>query len=449
MTDDAHDRAMLRRAVYGLLILSTLVHVSARILTAQSRDRHTPFFSANDRSRWSTISALVDERTYSIDQVRLRPGWKSIDMVRHRGDDGQLHFYSSKPPLMATLLAPLYAVIRAVTGLSFAEHPFAVARTMLVLVNLLPLAGCLLLLAWWVERNGETDFGRIFVVACACWATFLTPFANTLNNHLPAAIFVLLSSMCLWRILYSEHPSPWWSVCGGLTAALAAAHELPALAFLAAIGVAWLWLLPRQTLLWFVPAVAVVAAGFFITNDVSHDSWRPPYAHRGDGENWYDYPGSYWIDGRQGVDRGEPSRLRYLVHILVGHHGFFALTPVWCLSVVGIVQWTARGDSRQRYFALLTLSLFAVCVVFYVALRPLEDRNYGGVASGFRWLFWLIPLWLLVMVPAADWIEERRGAKIVGFLLLAISMLSATLPAANPWSHPWLYQCVLTWSTLR
>jgi hypothetical protein len=446
MIDDAQDLAMLRRAVYGLLILSTLVHVSARILTVQSRDRHTPFLSANDRSRWSTISALVDHRTYAIDRVRQRPGWKSIDMVRHRGDDGQLHFYSSKPPLLPTLIAPLYAAVRFLTGLSLAEHPFAVARTILFIVNLLPLAAYLLLLAWWVERNGETDFGRIFIVACGCWATFLTPFASSLNNHLPAAICVLASSLCLWRIWYCESPPLAWFAVSGLAAALAAANELPALAFLVVISATLLWLHPRQTLAVFLPAVAVVAAGFFITNYVAHDSWRPPYAHRADGENWYDYPGSYWIDGRQGVDRGEPSRLRYLVHILVGHHGFFSLTPIWLASLAGIVHWVARGDWRQRYFALLTVGLFVVCVVFYVALRPLEDRNYGGVASGFRWLFWLIPLWLLVLVPAADGMAERRSGRILGFVLLGASMLSAALPASNPWSHPWLYQCVMALS---
>jgi hypothetical protein len=446
MTDDAYDLALFRRAVYGLLILSTLVHVSARILTVQSRDRHTPFLSANDRSRWSTVSALVDYRTYAIDQVRRRPGWASIDMVQHRGDDNRPHFYSSKPPLLATLLAPLYALIRAVTGLTLAEHPFAVARTMLLVINLLPLAGYLLLLTWWVERNGESDFGRVFVVACASWATFLTPFAITLNNHLPSAICVLISSLCLWKLWYSEAPSLGWFAVGGLAAGLAAANELPALAFLAAVSAAFFWLFPRQTLLAFVPAVAIVAAGFFATNYVAHDSWRPPYAHRGDGANWYDYPGSYWIEGRRGVDLGEASRLRYLFHVLIGHHGFFSLTPVWLLSLWGVGRWMTRGEGRHRFFALLAIGLFTVCVVFYVGLRPLEDRNYGGVASGFRWLFWLTPLWLLVMMPAADELAERRETTVLGFVLLAVSMLSVTLPAANPWSHPWFYHGVLRWT---
>ena len=85
--------------------------VTGRIGSARSRDGHTPFFSANDRSRWSMISALVDEGTYVIDRVRERPGWKTIDMVRHVGRDGQPHYYSSKPTLLPTLLAAEYCVI--------------------------------------------------------------------------------------------------------------------------------------------------------------------------------------------------------------------------------------------------------------------------------------------------------------------------------------------------
>ncbi len=283
MNDDAHDLRSLRRTVYALLILSTLVHVSARILTTESRDRRTPFFSANDRSRWSTISALVDHGTYAIDRVRQRPGWKTIDMVRHRGPEGQLHYYSSKPPLLVTLLAPQYWLIRTTTGLSFAEHPFAIARVMLIVTNLLPLAIYLLLLTAWVERNGETDFGRVLVVACGAWGTFLTPFANSLNNHLPAAICVLIATLCVWCIWQLEDPPGHLFGAGGLAAGFAAANELPALSFLVIVGCTLFWLAPRKTLLYFLPAVALVAVGFFGTNQIAHGSWRPPYCASRDG----------------------------------------------------------------------------------------------------------------------------------------------------------------------
>ena len=73
---------------------------------------------------------------------------------------------------------------------------------------------------------------------------------------------------------------------------------------------------------------------------------------------WYDYTferggrqvDSYWKNP-QGVDRGEPSRGIYAVHVLVGHHGIFSLTPVWLLSIAGTVVWMWRG--RERAAALV------------------------------------------------------------------------------------------------
>ena len=42
--------------------------------------------------------------------------WNTIDMVSHKGRDELTHLYSSKPPLLSTLLAGEYIVIRWATG---------------------------------------------------------------------------------------------------------------------------------------------------------------------------------------------------------------------------------------------------------------------------------------------------------------------------------------------
>ena len=74
-----------------------------------------PFLSANDRSRWCTIRALVDDGTYAIDQIVTNPEeyarWQTIDMVKH-ASSGQPHLYSSKPTLLPTLLAGEYFLIQ-------------------------------------------------------------------------------------------------------------------------------------------------------------------------------------------------------------------------------------------------------------------------------------------------------------------------------------------------
>ncbi|MGA2034573.1 MAG: hypothetical protein ABSG68_20185, partial [Thermoguttaceae bacterium] len=106
--------------------------------------------------------------------------------------------------------------------------------------------------------------------------------------------------------------------------------------------------------------------------------------------------------------------------------------------VAGLLAWLWRGpDRRLRGLALGIGAVSVACVGFYLA-RPLVDRNYGGNASGFRWVFWLAPLWLVAMLPALDWMARRRWARGVALALLLVSVLSASYPLWNPWSPPWL-----------
>ena len=87
-----------------------------------------PFLSANDRSRWMTIRSLVEHGTYEIDAIVGQPTWDTIDMVQHRGRDGQLHLYSSKPPLLATMLAGEYWLIHRFSGATLRDHPYEIGR---------------------------------------------------------------------------------------------------------------------------------------------------------------------------------------------------------------------------------------------------------------------------------------------------------------------------------
>ena len=89
--------------------------------------------------------------------------------------------------------------------------------------------------------------------------------------------------------------------------------------------------------------------------------------------------------------------------------------------------------------SVLALVVSVAVIVFYTAMVDDRNRNYGGWTSGLRWLLWLTPLWLLTMLPAADWLAGRRWRRGFAYLLLGISVFSASYPAWNPWRHPWLY----------
>ncbi len=432
----------------GDMEIATLVAEIRPQIEAEER-RQRPFLSANDRSRWLTIRSLVDHGTFEIDEVVDANVWNTIDMVQHRGRDGELHLYSSKPPLLSVVLAGLYWVVQKATGWTLAENPYEVGRTMLLLVNVLPLLLMFGLVARWAERFGTTDWGRIFVVAAAAMGTLLSPFAVVLNNHVVAAVSTAISLDAFLRIWFDgERRVRWFALCGGF-AAFAAADDLPALSLLALLSAALLAADRRAWLLGFFLASAAIVAAFFATNYAAHASWRPPYMHRSEtvaGDNWYDYSytiggrerASYWRDP-QGLDRGEPSKLTYAVHVLIGHHGVFSLTPVWLLSVWGAWLWLRGSDARLKQTAFGVALVTVVCVLFFIALRPQVDRNYGGMTSGFRWLFWQAPLWLLMMLPAADRAARSRAGMAFALLLLAFSVLSASYPTWNPWTQPWIY----------
>jgi hypothetical protein len=425
-----------------------------------------PFLSGNDRSRWLTVRALVEEGTFAIDDLVVEPGWDTIDAVVHPDADGRLRLYSSKPPLLAVLCAAPYWLLHRVTGWTLGDHPFEMGRLLLVLYGLVPLAITILFAFRIVDCIGTSDWGRLWAAALAAFGTLLTTFAVAFTNHLPAAACTAVSGWLLYRIRCHGLRS-WRSFAGaGFCAALAAACELPALAWLAALAAILARCDPRRTVAAALPAAVLVAAAALGTNLVAHGTVLPPYAHRGPtpqpaarqpgpgpGESWnpadwYDYAirlpdgrllESYWRNPR-GVDRGEPSRAVYAWHVLVGHHGIFSLTPAWLLVLPGLTLLAARRRHTTAGEAEVARAIAVVsCVViaFYLA-RPQADRNYGGMTSGFRWAFWLAPLWVAATVPAADVLARSRLGRIIALLLLGLSVVSVAYPTWNPWSMPWI-----------
>ncbi|HUT13217.1 MAG TPA: hypothetical protein VMY42_22200 [Thermoguttaceae bacterium] len=438
-----------------------------------------PFQSANDRSRWCMVRALVEPEMrveghpYAIDKVVAEPNWDTIDMVKHddqgRGGMGpnEGHLYSSKPPLLPTLVAGEYWVIYRLNDvlakvglslttdgrpLSLATHAHVVGRFMLVTINLIPLVIGFLLLARLIERFGTTDWGRIFTMGAAVFGTFLTTFVVTFNNHLPAAVCGVIALYAAVRIWFDGERRLRYFIIAGFFGAMMAANELPALALFAVLSLILLLRAPGRTVLAYLPAAVVVAAGFFGTNWIAHKSLVPPYMHRSDtdkSDNWYDYTyvrgegkdareiSSYWNDP-VGVDRGEPCTRTYALHALVGHHGVFSLTPIWLLSFAGVIVWLCPGrDPRLRCLALTVAAVTVACFAFYLFLS--DQRNYGGVCSGFRWMFWLAPVWLVTMLPAVDGMARRGWTRCVAAVLLLASIFSASYPTWTPWTNPWLW----------
>ena len=123
-------------------------------------------------------------------------------------------FFSSKPPLFTVIVAGEYWLLKKAFGWTLADSHdrWPIVCTILITFNVLPLIVFLVLLAKLLEEYGETDWGRLFVYTAACFGTFLTTFSVTLNNHTPAACFVMFAAYPLLRGR-SIDVSPPYSTC--------------------------------------------------------------------------------------------------------------------------------------------------------------------------------------------------------------------------------------------
>ncbi len=538
-----HDEPRVARLkMHVILIMVALALVAGRIATVLNPEGDAAFLSANDRSRWVSVAALVERQTFEIDEFisiqskdrhRL---WDTIDKVRHVGVDGRLHYYSSKPTLLTTMIAGVYWGVHQVTGLRLSHHPIYVPRLLLLLINLPLLALFLVTMTLSIELSSASDMAKRLAVVVACFATMLTPFAISLNNHLFAAAATSLTLYLYLRATekivdsFAGAPNgptllPW--TVAGASAAFAVACELPALSMFALWAVLFA-LLQWRSMIGFLGGAAIVVAGIFGTNYWAHQTWKTPYAHRSDGDvvaefswkgpateasnaelkaslgrelrkleplmaassmelrrlhenssefeliaevdrggilkqqqwkvrkenvdsldsnwqlvgwdDWYDYPGSYWRTGmRAGVDRGEPSRVKYAFHAVLGYYGIFSLTPIWLLMPIGLIHRVTSGPRDRCYLAAATLLATVVCFAFYVA-RPEIDRNYGGVSVCFRWMLWFIPLWIYAVVTELDWLIERWIGWTIVLILIAASIFSVSTSLDSPWQSPWLYR---------
>jgi len=373
-------------------------------------------------------------------------------------------------------------------------------KPILILLNVIPFWAFLVLFARLLDNYAANDWVWFFGLAAAAVGTYLLPFTQTLNNHTVAAYSVFFALYQFVRIWDQRQLSGWRFAVAGFFAAFAAANELPALAFLALLSCLLVVCDFRRTVLYFIPAALIPIAGFAAAQYAVFGEFKLAYESFGTDE--YLYEGSLWktpLDLDALNDHPEPYWV-YLFHLTLGHHGIFSLTPIFLFSALGAIRllggggrflevWTGltflavlglagyyfydpsawAADGRLHPYlwvfwsipgllavlallsgiillrgggvplaavAWLTTVLTLVILAFYT-WNP-KARNYGGMTQGLRWMFWLVPLWLLLLVKGVEGGQNRSWARGVMLLALAISVISVGYAMRNPWSHPWI-----------
>lgn len=461
-----------------LLMVCLVGSLSAGVLRSQ------PLQSANDRSRWCTVWSLVERHTYQIDDIDQNRRFSTIDKVRHRSNDQEpWHFYSSKPPLLSTMVAGLYWIERKTIGLGLIGHTEFVTRLLLVFVNLIPMIAGLFSLRNCLRLLNVRLATRLFLLASAGAGSMLNPYLNTLNNHTPAAVCILFC-VTTWIRIEKASRSESGKLCPldfailGCCAAFSCCFELPAALFsLACFGFALRKSVSR-TATAFVPAALIPLAAFFITNWICTGGLKPFYAYYGTEKYVYTHNGvpSYWSQPR-GMDANNEAWPQYLFHCILGHHGIVSLSPIMLLSIAGwlrIHRWKrseqpadatvcdvegcdvatgidgleADSGNRPQSFdpsllngLLQTGWMMTVATLLFYLTRT-ANYNYGGNSAALRWMLWLSPLWWIAMIPFLEAMCRCRKRFGTASFLLALSVFTAAWSQDRPWKPSWLFEAL-------
>ncbi|MCA9440442.1 MAG: hypothetical protein KC964_06515 [Candidatus Omnitrophica bacterium] len=462
----------------------------------------------NDKSRMATVDSLVKRGTWVIEESRFHktdtPVGTIIDKVQIDG-----HFYSSKPPVFPFLMAGEYWVLHKF-GLDFEDDD---QLRFLVWILTFTFTGIPFLLIgllfkisarWFIED----PLIRLVGLFTILWGNELMGFAQTVNNHVPAAFLFFAAMVGGLGLVHGKlQPKPIHFIWTGLAAGLLPTVDIPACFFCVPLWIYLVRAFPTKTLIWFTLGAAPPLVLHFILNYKISGGLLPFYLN----DEYYQWQGSYW-DRKMAMDAAGEYETRHVnfFHSTVGRKGLFSLYPVlifsavyvlWCLSrtrprldrVIGIlylavipalgyVAWAYNQDIRvSHHISFIYYMLFAFIPFFVAAYlltslkkevggRPpalalegitmgaltlmwlifycLMRDNYGGSATGYRWFMFFVPsLQFFGILALAHF--KSRGAWLVACILIGLSFYASWQATVQPWSmnYDWPTRFLGGWIT--
>lgn len=390
---------------------------------------------ANEASRWATIDSLIHRQTFEITESAY--SW-TIDSVQKKNADGTIHKYSSKPAFMAGWVSVLFTPLNWL-GLDIARPEYLLTMhsmaIVLLLINVVPFLICLFYYWRYLQQGG---FSQWTVLACFTFAacgTYTTGYLTTLTNHVPGALAVFGAALAFHTYAQGRFQNTNAVILAFLLAGFAAMHDVSALLF-GAVLILLLAVRHPQAIKIAVPCLLLPIAAGLAVEWMATGLPLPKQVMTMMGfKNGYRL-NSYWR-ATQGIDAIKDSIGVRFFHMSFGHHGIFSLQPAFLLGLLPALPGVRRQlrEYRQLYFLLLGGS--AVVFTFFL----IKTTNYGGECQGMRWLFWLAPLWLMIMpyimeVPAL----KKPGSKAMIVVLLAVTCFSTLSAMAYPWSSSWLHR---------
>lgn len=416
-----------------LYAIGATVAVAFAIVTAWILQTST-VLCPNDASRWNAVWAMVE--TGRCSWVGNGPWWTidrcTYDKVDTPEEAKKARWYSSKPYFMQVILAGIAWPLCRLGHLRVFENRHIVGHVILILVNAVPFAVFLALFGRLLRKLKVEGFALAYCLAAAAAGTYLTSWCITLNNHVLAAFCVFFSLYAGYELGRNPLAHWGWYAAGGFFAGMAAAFETQAAAVLGLVSFQlayWLWRHRRPATLAAVAGALIPIVAFIVTTKVCTGRWIPFQ---------YTFPRfyePYWANPT-GLDALKESKFVYFFNLTLGHHGFFSLMPIFLLSLVGIVRHLRNRESPLRIVA----TIIFLASVALIAFNTYKTNNYGGTCQGPRWLFWVIPFWLLMLPAGVEWAARRAVGRWVAIAFLAVSAFSMAYASRMPWSQSWLHE---------
>ncbi len=340
--------------------------------------------SAEDFTRWASVVSLVERNSFEISWTKeMIPTKKFADVSKL--ENGTV--YPNKPPGIAFLSAPFYAIVKVILGKPTSENVRTSWFILRFIISTLPLV---LLAVWLIGMEVDT-----FSAAILLFATPLFPFSLLYSSHILVAVFIYLA----FRFIYdTRRVFPERCFWAGLLTGYAFLCEFAAIVPLVVFGLGLITTESRErsTRLFFYSAG--VAPMILVMGIYYYFVFGSPVA----------------MFSQYAITFPSFSNLYELLISPSG--GLFFFSPILLFAVFSVFDSNERGFRRQR----LKLVTIFLTVLTILLITP----KYDGILVASGNLILVIPLMLDTFFDGEieDYPSLWRG------FLFSVSFLFCTIP---------------------
>lgn len=359
--------------------------------------------SANELTRWATAASIVENGSFDIAWTEPLIG-PNVDTAKIGSAA-----YSNKPPGVAILATPVYAVTRVFAGPPDASNIRVSWFVMKLFAATLPL----FLLAMWLYRRGIDELG----LAALLFATPLFGYSLLFFSHVLAAVLLYAA----FRLLFDEdRTGARRIVIAGALCGLAVVSEFPAAFVVGVFGVALLLSTDRTRRVGYFVLGGLPFVLFLLIYNASlfGSPFSFSYAHES-------FPEWAEVASRGVLGIGFPTIDNFYLLLLSPARGLLWYSPLLILAVIAFFRNGESSSFRGR--------VKAAVVVVTILLLSGHGAAHGGWGFGPRYLVLIIPL-----VLDSFWRPETDGGSdLWSGMLLSISVVFCLLPMLTfPFAPP-------------